>query len=208
MDVGHLQSLRPEVDDQGWIRINFDSGAGWSAFPADADYGDISGPPAKIRLKTASGEILEGGSSYRVEGTDEYGESIGVNGIKAPVHKPLASAGRITDKGADAWLTKDGGYMIHANCPAQKEIRDAIERILKKHQYKNVTQLYKENGIYNFYVKGKVKTTGGTSRAGPSEAKDICGQETNAANVVSESSATRPSASAQSGNPRQGVRQP
>ncbi len=68
--------------------------------------GEMSEP---IKMKTASGEIVETGGKYQLLGKGEWGESLRLPGLKAPIHKPLAAAGAVTDKGSGIVLSKDGG---------------------------------------------------------------------------------------------------
>ena len=46
-----------------------------------------------------------------------------------------------------------GRYIIWKGSPAQREIREAVAKILHKHDFAKTTQLYKESSVYNFYVK-------------------------------------------------------
>ena len=169
-DVCQLSSNRPEVDKDGWIRCLLDSGCARTVFPMDADYGVSSKAVRKYKFATASGEIMESGDAYRVEGNDEYETDLALNGIQAPVHKPLVSAGAVADKDNDMWLSQDGGYIIRSGCAAHTEIRTAIDKILRKHHYEGTTTIYKERGVYNFYVKGR---SGGVK----AKTKDVCPQE-------------------------------
>ena len=73
-------------------------------------------------------------------------------GRRAPVHKPLIAPGKVTEKGSDVLFSGDGGYIIHKDSQLHKEMRKAHEMLFRKHGYNDTTPLYKENGIYNFYV--------------------------------------------------------
>ena len=99
MDTCVFQSVRPEVDAKGWMRINLDSGAGYTVFPNEADYGDKSHAEVKINLKTATGEVVKSGDKYTVRCDEEYGTRMRIHGIQGPVWKPLCSAGHIGSKG-------------------------------------------------------------------------------------------------------------
>jgi len=84
---------------------------------------------------------------------DQYGQKLGLRGRIAPVHKPLLAAGEVTDKANAVWLDGDGGFVIHANSPAMREVRAAVEKAMAKHGGKGCFDLFKERGVYNTYVK-------------------------------------------------------
>ena len=42
--------------------------------------------------------------------------------------------------------------ILHRGSKAHKEVREAVERTLARHT-EGVTQLHKEKGVYNFYLK-------------------------------------------------------
>ncbi|MEC7289019.1 MAG: hypothetical protein VXW22_02835, partial [Pseudomonadota bacterium] len=59
-------------------------------------------------FRAATGELVQGGGRLRVTGESEFGQRLGLKGWLAPVRKPLASAGEITDKGyVNQRLTQD-----------------------------------------------------------------------------------------------------
>jgi hypothetical protein len=72
----------------------------------------------------------------------------------------------MTQKGHDVWLSKDYSCILHRGSQAHKEIREAVEKILARHQY-GMTTLHEEKGVYNFYVKQKL-----------GKVNDICAGET------------------------------
>jgi len=164
-DICQLTTGSPEWDAEGWIRMNLDTGCARSVYPMDAEYGKEGEAREPIKMKTASGEICETGCNYRVCGKGEWGEFLRVPGVKAPVHKPLTSAGAVADKGADMILNAKGGFIVHAGTPLLKELRAAQERILRKHKYVGTTEVHKERGVYNFYVQGPKR---------PATPKDVC----------------------------------
>ena len=127
-----------------------DSGCARTVFPMDADYGVSSEPLRKHKFTTASVEMMESGDAYRVHGTDEYDANLALNGVLAPVHKPLVSTAAVSDKNNDVWMSKDGGYIIRNNAPVQKALREAVDRVFHKHNYVGTTPVYKERGVYNF----------------------------------------------------------
>ena len=135
------------------MKCLFDSGCGRTVFPQDADHGVVSKAANSCEFTTASGEKVKSGDAYRVCGTDEYGLNLALNGLLTDVRKPLISGGGVTGKGHDVFMSDSGSYIIWRTSPAYKEIREAVTRILKKHKYVGTTNLYKENSVYNFYLK-------------------------------------------------------
>ena len=57
--------------------------------------------------------------------------------------------------GRNDWLTKDGGYLILDNRALRHKIEKLIDKEVGKPQNK-VTELYEENGVYNFSVEFKL----------------------------------------------------
>lgn len=155
-DVCHV-SERPEVvggeDGTVWLRCMLDSGCGRTVFPREADYG-VSRPADKVRnMFTASGELIQSGDAYKVTGQDEAELQLVLNGVLTDVRKPLIAAGAVAEKGNDMIISDAGSYVTWAGSAVQKEIRKAVQRILEKHAYVGTMPLYKENGVYYFYVK-------------------------------------------------------
>ena len=56
-------------------------------------------------------------------------------------------------KGHDVILSEKGRYIVWKGSPAQKEIRTAIDNILRKYDYARTTEFHKERGVYVFYLK-------------------------------------------------------
>ena len=96
---------------------------------------------------------------------------VALNGRKTDVRKPLVSATGVEEKGHDAFLSETGRYIIWKGSPAQREIREAVARILAKHDFARTTQLYKERGVYNIYLK--VAETGSDPVPGPRR-EELC----------------------------------
>jgi hypothetical protein len=87
------------------------------------------------------------------------------------VKEPLLSAAGVEEKGNDVFLSEAGRYIIWKGSPAQREIRGAVARILGKHEFAKTAQLYKENGVYNVYLK--VAEARSDSVPGPTP-KELC----------------------------------
>ena len=51
-----------------------------------------------LQFKTATGEIIRSKGGCRIAGVTEQGQQVSFNGVKAPVHKALLSAGEVTNK--------------------------------------------------------------------------------------------------------------
>ena len=142
---------------------------------------------------------MESGDDYRVYGTDENEENVRLNGVLAPVRKPLISCGSLTGKDNDIWMSEDYGYVIRAGTQLHKELRAAAKRLLGKYAWRDAMPVYKERGVYNFYVKSrKVKTVEAT------KTKDVCPQETDGEQQASKSSGAASSGSRKTdtGGPR------
>ena len=95
----------PQDDMDQWLRVNFDSGSAKTVFPMTANYGE-KGDPGGLSFRTATGEVVDDSGSLYVKGTDEGEKKLGLHGYLAPVHKPLASASQLVEKGPrclDEW---------------------------------------------------------------------------------------------------------
>ena len=137
-----------------WLAINLDTGAGGTVWPADADYAnEKTSCIASCSHRTATGELVEGLGGYMVHATDEWGRSLRFKGEKTHVHKPLLSAGMVTDKGHTVWLDGDAGYLITNDSPILREMRALYKRLVEVHSWNGVHELVKERGIYNLYVQ-------------------------------------------------------
>ena len=136
-------------------------------FPKAADYGVSKRAEKARKFITASGEEITSVDEYRVRGADEYGLKMNMKGRLTDVRKPLISAAGVEDKGNDTFISETGRYIIWKGSPAQAEIRQAVSRILHKHKFAKTSTLYKENSVYNFYLK--VDTTPSDPASGPKE---------------------------------------
>ena len=86
------------------------------------------------------------------------------------VHKPLLSAGNVTDKGRALWLDGDVGYIIQedspilADSPILTSMRACFEKACLLIPWNVAIDLTKERGVYNLYVQ--VATDDGTVELG------------------------------------------
>ena len=87
------------VSTAPWINIAVDTGAGATAWPEEATYGTPLETSRGLKFRTATGEVVESGSDYRVVGTDAWGQKLVMTGVPAPVGKPRLSVGEVTAKG-------------------------------------------------------------------------------------------------------------
>ena len=94
-----LDLCAQEIVNPRWIAFNVDTGAGGHVWPMDADYAceKISGPAGR-NFKTETGEMVEGKGRFRVRCQSVWGHQAHMTGEKTSVHKPLLSAGDVTDK--------------------------------------------------------------------------------------------------------------
>ena len=152
--LGDSGGGRPaELDEDGWLRINLDTGAAASVWPEAACYGKRQPAETSRVFKTATGECVRSGSVLTVSGEDAWGQTVRVKGHTAPVHKPLAAASDVTKNGGVVVLTRDGGYMIHEKSPLKARLEKSVSQVLAGGGYAGTTPLYKERGVYNFYVR-------------------------------------------------------
>ena len=73
--------------------------------------------------------------------------------MQAPVCKPLLSVGEYTTKGGVTVLYGNKGYMFHEGSTVAKKIDAWIQKELRDSQYQGCTIAYKENNVYNIYMK-------------------------------------------------------
>ena len=118
LDLCPTALTQQEIVNPRWIAFNVDTGAGGTVWPMNADYAceKISGPGGR-NYKTATGEMVEG--QGRVFG----GHLLQMTGEKTSVHKPLLSAGDVTDKGHALWLDGNVGYIIQKHSPILTAMR-------------------------------------------------------------------------------------
>ena len=129
---------------------------------------------------------MESGDDYRVYGTVESGKDLLFNGVLAPVRKPLISSGAVTGKDNDIWMSEDYGYVIRKGTQLHKQFRAAARRLLGKFAWRDALPVYKENGVYNFYVQSKK-----VASAEQQQERDVCPQEAAAKQQASAGSGSR-----------------
>ena len=103
-----LDLCAQEIANPCWISFNVDTGAGGTVWPIDADYACEKFSSRNDK----NGELVEGQGRFRVRCQCVRGHQLHMTGEKTSVHKPLSSAGDVTDKGHALWLDGDVGYII------------------------------------------------------------------------------------------------
>ena len=88
---------------------------------------------------------------------DDSGSNLKIQGVQAPVCKPLLSVGEYTTKGGVTVLYGDKGYMFHKGSNVAKKIDAWVQKELRDSQYRGCTVAYKENNVYNIYMKPRRK---------------------------------------------------
>ena len=76
-----------------------------------------------------------------------------MTGEKTSVHKPLLSAGDVTDKGHPLWLDGNVGYIIQKDSPILTAMRTCFRSVCEQHSWNGAIDLTKERGVYNLYVQ-------------------------------------------------------
>ena len=94
----------------------------------------ISGPGGR-KYKTATGEMVEGQGRFRVRCQSAWGHLLQMTGEKTSVHKPLLSAGDVTDKGHALWLDGNVGYIIQKDSPILIAMRTCFQRVCEQQTF-------------------------------------------------------------------------
>ena len=105
-------------------------------------------------FKTASGEILPDEGQLMWPCFLQDGRKCWLRGHVTDVHKPLISAGKVLGKDKVAILHSSGGSILSWNSPTGILISRAMTKGPRQARTDELIKLYKENNIYNFYVKG------------------------------------------------------
>ena len=142
-----------------WQRFTLDSGAAITTFPLDFP-GERVEQKSSQSYRTASGEVIPDEGAVVAAGVGEDGVQRRVRGRLARIHKPLVAAGAVCDRGHFVWLTADGGVMLQASDPIVQRVAQELNK-----ERPGRTWLYRERGVYNFYVRrgGVSRTTAGTA---------------------------------------------
>ena len=110
--------------------------------------------------RTVGGEWIHDGGAWQFQGYDENGLLRSLNGRLTGVHKVLCSAAEIACKGRqDAYLGHDGGYMIPIHSKIGQGMQTHFENLVNLHGKNELSPVYLENNIFNFYLSREVKST-------------------------------------------------
>ena len=143
-----------EIANPRWIAFNVDTGAGGTVWPMNADCScEIISGPGGCNYKTATGEMVEGQGQFRVRCQSVWGHLLQLIGEKTSVHKPLLSAGDVTDQGHALWLDGNVGYIIQEDSPILAAMRTCCHRVCEQHSWNGAIDQTKERGVYNLYVQ-------------------------------------------------------
>ena len=143
-----------EIVNPRSIAFNVDTGAGGTAWPMNADYAcEKNSCLAGRNCKTATGVMVEGQGRFRVRCQSVWGHQLHMTGEKTSVHKPLLSAGDVTDKGHALWLGGSGGYIIERDSPILTAMGTCFRRVSEQQSWNGAIDLTKERGVYNLYFQ-------------------------------------------------------
>ena len=154
LDVDTLQQQGSE-----WIKIGVDTGAGKTAWPQSVKYGKKLPGHVDLTFHTATGELVKSGERLYVEGCDDWRVNLRVRGFLAPVCKPLLSVVENTTMGGVTVLCGDKGYMFHQGSNVSKKIDAWTQKQMIDSHYYGCTVAYKENNVYNIYLKPRGNMT-------------------------------------------------
>ena len=154
LDLCATTMAQQEVVNSRWIALNVDTGAGGIAWPINADYAceKVSGPAGR-NYKTATGDMVEGQGRFRVRCQSVWRHQSHMTGEKTSVHKPLLSAGDVTEKGHALWLDGHVGCIIQKDSPILTAMRMFFEIACEQHSWNGATDLTKERRVYNLQVQ-------------------------------------------------------
>eukprot|EP00435_Cladocopium_sp_Y103_P068786 s76_g32.t1 len=171
-DAGTTRDRSPSVvsslapGEPHWICCNLDTGASVTVFPKRL-FDNLE--PTSMRLRTASGEVVQGYGRAAIRGEDTTGMKRKLNGNVADVHKVLISAGQMHEKGFTSWLGQGGGEIIPKSHPVNKALEDAYYKAVAKYGKEGIIPVLEEDGIYNFYLKEDLPEEGAISPKSPAE---------------------------------------
>ena len=124
-----------------------------TAWSQSITYGKTIPGDSDLTFRTATGELVKGGKRVHVADCDDWGSNLKVRGVQAPVCKPLLSVGEYTTMGGVTVLNGDKGYMFHKGSNVAKKSDAWIQKELRVSHYRECTVAYKENDVYNIYMK-------------------------------------------------------
>ena len=102
-------------------------------------------------FKTASGEVVDDEGPFQFLGYSLNGQLFRLNGRLADIHKPLVSAGKVTEN-CMIILKEHTGHVIPRTSNLAKKINEVIQNELEASPKQELLKLKKERGVYNFYL--------------------------------------------------------
>ena len=72
---------------------------------------------------------------------------------KTSVHKPLLSAGDVTDKGHTLWLDGNVGFIIQKDSPILTAMRTCFQKVCEQYSWNGAIDLTQERGVYDLCVQ-------------------------------------------------------
>ena len=168
VNVDALQESE-KVRGSEWIKIGVDTGAGKTAWLQSITYGTMISGDSDLTFRTATGERVKGGKRMPIVGCDDWGSNLTIRGVQAPVCKPLLCDGEYTTKGGVTVLYGDKSYMFHKRSNVAKKFDAWVQKELRDSQYCGCTVAYKENNVYNSYMKPRENKIDAMRLSGDSE---------------------------------------
>ena len=107
----------------------------------------------------ATGELVKGGKRMHVEGLRPLGIQSQSPRCSSAVCKPLLSVGECTTTGGVTVLDGDKGYLFHRGSNVAKKVDAWIQKEMRDSRYHGCTVAYKENNVYNIYMKPRRNKT-------------------------------------------------
>eukprot|EP00435_Cladocopium_sp_Y103_P028725 s170_g7.t1 len=137
---------------EDWIRLNYDSGAVSTVIPVEMARDQGMNLRRVGDYRVANGDRIPRYGRVRVPCVDEQGGRRGFKATITHVHKPLGSAGEFSEN-HDAYIFKDGGFLVARDSPMAQSIRQHIEECKAQYGMDDVVELHKEGNLYNIYLK-------------------------------------------------------
>ena len=144
------QSNQKAIDEDGWMKLNFDSGCASSVVPRE--WVKAISPPSGRKFKTANGVIIADEGLGVLEGISENGEAMRFAGRRAAVGKPLASASELL-KSRIGLMDDSAGMVIEKKSEAGRAIMKLMSELKEKGRLEDNMRLHQERGVYNVYMK-------------------------------------------------------
>ena len=152
----YLDAHAGEVRGSGWIKIGVDTGAGKTAWPQGVTYGKKLPGHVDLTFRTATGELVKSGERLYVEGCDV--SEFEVFKHRCANHCCLLESTR-------RWVASLSCMLTKVTFPQGFECREE-NRCVDPEGDERLTRLdycstvaYKENNVYNIYMKPRGNKT-------------------------------------------------